>query len=89
MERAMHGIPFEIPLFLFATFAGAFVAGLSGFAFGLVAACICVTAWLALSAAIVVALMFRRDRPDNDAWAESDAWWGDLSHRLMGADARM
>src|SRR6516165_7926887 len=29
----MHGIPFEIPLFLFAT-----VAGLSGFAFGLVAA---------------------------------------------------
>src|SRR6516225_8742523 len=38
MERAMHGITFEIPLFLFATFAGAFVAGLSGFAFGLVAA---------------------------------------------------
>ena len=36
----MHGIPFEIPLFLFATFAGAFVAGLSGFAFGLVAASI-------------------------------------------------
>jgi uncharacterized protein len=30
----MDGIPFEIPLFLFATFAGAFVAGLSGFAFG-------------------------------------------------------
>src|SRR5262249_35384440 len=38
MERAMDGITFEIPLFLFATFAGAFVAGLSGFAFGLVAA---------------------------------------------------
>ena len=34
----MDGIPFEIPQFLFATFAGAFVAGLSGFAFGLVAA---------------------------------------------------
>ncbi len=34
----MDGLPFEIPLFLFATFAGAFVAGLSGFAFGLVAA---------------------------------------------------
>jgi len=33
-----------------------------------------VTAWLALSAATVLALMFRRDRPDNDAWAESDAW---------------
>jgi uncharacterized membrane protein YfcA len=38
MERAMDGTTFEIPLFLFATFAGAFVAGLSGFAFGLVAA---------------------------------------------------
>jgi uncharacterized protein len=38
MERAMNGITFDIALFLFATFAGAFVAGLSGFAFGLVAA---------------------------------------------------
>jgi uncharacterized membrane protein YfcA len=38
MERAMDGITFDIPLFLLATFAGAFVAGLSGFAFGLVAA---------------------------------------------------
>jgi uncharacterized membrane protein YfcA len=34
----MDGLTFELPLFLFATFAGAFVAGLSGFAFGLVAA---------------------------------------------------
>jgi uncharacterized protein len=34
----MSGSQFELPLFLFATFAGAFVAGLSGFAFGLVAA---------------------------------------------------
>jgi uncharacterized membrane protein YfcA len=34
----MDGIPLELPLFLLATFAGAFVAGLSGFAFGLVAA---------------------------------------------------
>src|SRR6516162_10693925 len=38
MERAMDGITFEIPVFLFATFAGAFIAGLSGFAFGLVVA---------------------------------------------------
>jgi uncharacterized membrane protein YfcA len=38
MERAMDGITFEIPVFLLATFAGAFVAGLSGFAFGLVVA---------------------------------------------------
>src|SRR6266700_3614494 len=38
MERAMDGIAIELPLFLLATFAGAFVAGLSGFAFGLVAA---------------------------------------------------
>jgi uncharacterized protein len=36
----MDGLTFELPLFLFATFAGAFVAGLSGFAFGLVAASI-------------------------------------------------
>lgn len=34
----MDGISFELPLFLFATFAGALVAGLSGFAFGLIAA---------------------------------------------------
>jgi uncharacterized protein len=38
MERAMDGITFDILLFLFATLAGAFVAGLSGFAFGLVVA---------------------------------------------------
>lgn len=34
----MDGIAIELPLFLLATFAGAFIAGLSGFAFGLVAA---------------------------------------------------
>src|ERR1700709_455842 len=34
----MDGLPLELPLFLVATFAGALVAGLSGFAFGLVAA---------------------------------------------------
>jgi len=34
----MDGMTLEILLFLLATFAGAFVAGLSGFAFGLVAA---------------------------------------------------
>ena len=32
----MDGFSFELPLFLLATFAGALVAGLSGFAFGLV-----------------------------------------------------
>src|SRR5947207_9819258 len=36
----MDGSPFELPAFLVATFAGALVAGLSGFAFGLVAASI-------------------------------------------------
>jgi uncharacterized membrane protein YfcA len=36
----MDGIPLELPLFLFATFAGGLVAGLSGFAFGLIAASI-------------------------------------------------
>ena len=34
----MDGSTLQIPLFLFATLVGAFVAGLSGFAFGLVAA---------------------------------------------------
>src|SRR5260370_2542053 len=36
----MDGFPLELPLFLIATFAGALVAGLSGFAFGLAAASI-------------------------------------------------
>src|SRR5207247_7472932 len=36
----MDGFPVELPIFLLATFAGALVAGLSGFAFGLVAASI-------------------------------------------------
>src|ERR1700712_3726396 len=36
----MDGFPLELPIFLLATFAGALVAGLSGFAFGLVAASI-------------------------------------------------
>jgi uncharacterized protein len=36
----MDGFPFELPIFVIATFAGALVAGLSGFAFGLVAASI-------------------------------------------------
>jgi uncharacterized protein len=34
----MDGLPLELAIFLLATFAGALVAGLSGFAFGLVAA---------------------------------------------------
>src|SRR6476661_4673781 len=36
----MDGLSFELPIFLLATFAGALIAGLSGFAFGLVAASI-------------------------------------------------
>ena len=36
----MDGFPVELPLFLIATFAGALVAGLSGFAFGLVVSAI-------------------------------------------------
>jgi uncharacterized membrane protein YfcA len=36
----MDGLPLELPLFVVATFAGALVAGLSGFAFGLVASSI-------------------------------------------------
>jgi uncharacterized membrane protein YfcA len=37
-SERMDGLTLELLLFLIATFAGAFVAGLSGFAFGLVAA---------------------------------------------------
>ncbi|MGL3108842.1 sulfite exporter TauE/SafE family protein [Bradyrhizobium sp. BR 1432] len=36
----MDGMSFELPLFIVATFAGALVAGMSGFAFGLIAASI-------------------------------------------------
>ena len=36
----MDGLSLELPLFMLATFAGALVAGLSGFAFGLIAASI-------------------------------------------------
>jgi uncharacterized membrane protein YfcA len=39
-SEPMDGLPLELPIFLVATFAGALVAGLSGFAFGLVAASI-------------------------------------------------
>jgi len=37
-SEQMDGLTLEFPIFLLATFAGALVAGLSGFAFGLVAA---------------------------------------------------
>jgi uncharacterized protein len=52
----MDGFPLELPIFLLATFAGALVAGLSGFAFGLVAASI----WLYIltplqTAALIIA----------------------------------
>jgi uncharacterized membrane protein YfcA len=52
----MDGYSLELPIFLLATFAGALVAGLSGFAFGLVAASI----WLYIltplqSATLIVA----------------------------------
>src|SRR3974390_489563 len=55
-SERMNGIPLDIPVFLFATFAGALVAGLSGFAFGLVAASI----WLYIldplqTAALIIA----------------------------------
>src|SRR6059058_2100448 len=40
MGERMDGFTLELPLFLLATFAGALVAGLSGFAFALIAAAI-------------------------------------------------
>jgi uncharacterized membrane protein YfcA len=50
----MDGFPLEIPLFLLATFAGALVAGLSGFAFGLVAASIWLYILTPLQAATLI-----------------------------------
>ncbi len=49
----MDGSPVELPIFLLATFAGALVAGLSGFAFGLVAASI----WLYILAPMQTATL--------------------------------
>jgi uncharacterized membrane protein YfcA len=54
LERAHDGFPLEIPLFLLATFAGALVAGLSGFAFGLVAASIWLYILTPLQAATLI-----------------------------------
>jgi hypothetical protein len=49
----MDGLSLELPIFLIATFAGALVAGLSGFAFGLVAASI----WLYILPPLQVAAL--------------------------------
>jgi uncharacterized membrane protein YfcA len=49
----VDGIPLELPIFLLATFAGALVAGLSGFAFGLVAASI----WLYVLSPLLTATL--------------------------------
>jgi uncharacterized membrane protein YfcA len=50
----MDGLPLELPIFLLATFAGAVVAGLSGFAFGLVAASIWLTILSPLQSATLI-----------------------------------
>jgi uncharacterized protein len=52
-SERMDGLPLELPIFLIATFAGALVAGLSGFAFGLVAASI----WLYILPPLQVAAL--------------------------------
>jgi uncharacterized membrane protein YfcA len=50
----MDGFPFELPIFLVATFAGALVAGLSGFAFGLVVSSIWLYILTPLQAATLI-----------------------------------
>jgi uncharacterized membrane protein YfcA len=50
----MDGLSVELPLFLIATFAGALVAGLSGFAFGLVASSIWLYILTPLQAATLI-----------------------------------
>ena len=50
----MDGLPLELAVFLLATFAGAVVTGLSGFAFGLVAASIWLTILSPLQSATLI-----------------------------------
>src|SRR6202171_1628918 len=50
----MDGFPLQLPVLLVATFAGALVAGLSGFAFGLVAASIWLYILTPLQAATLI-----------------------------------
>jgi uncharacterized protein len=81
----MDGIPLELPLFIVATFAGALVAGLSGFAFGLVAASI----WLYIltplqSASLIIA--FGLIVQGYSVWKLRSALdWGRLWPFILGA----
>src|SRR6266446_4273044 len=63
LERAHGWIFLELPIFLVATFAGALVAGLSGFAFGLVAASIWLYILTPLQTATLIITSSRRYRP--------------------------
>jgi len=81
----MDGFPLDLTIFLTATFAGAFVAGLSGFAFGLVAASI----WLYIltplqTAALIMA--FGLIVQGYSVWQLRHALsWGKLWPFLIGA----
>lgn len=81
----MDGFPLDLTIFLTATFAGAFAAGLSGFAFGLVAASI----WLYIltplqTAALIIA--FGLIVQGYSVWKLRHALsWGKLWPFLIGA----
>ena len=77
----MDGSPLHVAIFLIATFAGALVAGLSGFAFGLVAASI----WLfiltpAQTATLIIA--FGLIVQSYSVWQLRHAMLGTCSGRL-------
>jgi thiamine transporter ThiT len=59
----MDGLPLHLAIFLVATFAGAVVAGLSGFAFGLVAASIWLYILTPLQTATLIIAFGLIDKP--------------------------
>ena len=81
----MDGFPLELLIFLFATFAGALVAGLSGFAFGLVAASIWLYILDPLQAATLI-IAFGLIVQGLAVWKLRDALdWGKLWPFVLGA----
>ena len=80
----MDGSSLELLLFLFATFAGALVAGLSGFAFGLVAASIWLYILTPLQTATLI-IAFGLIVQGYSVWKLRRAWTGNDSGRSCSA----
>src|SRR5438128_6293710 len=81
----MDGTTLELPLFLLATFAGALVAGLSGFAFGLVVSSIWLYILTPLQTATLI-IAFGLIVQGFSVWKLRRALdWGRLWHFVAGA----